>query len=580
MRSLGAVGLQAWLVAALVGVGLAASLAVLLVVLPTLESSVRGNRATREAERLNRELQSPEVVTIVSEVPVVVGAEDLERLATMLRLELGGQVRVVYERGPFLGALAATAPGDAELLRELGREPQPGTAVVGGGRRFVAAASAVQLPSGARARILVAVPVSGVDTDLGIVQQRLIIAVFVVLGLASLAGYLLSRLIGRRISGLAGTAATLAGGDLSARAPELPPREVASLGASLNGMARQLESVVGELTSERDRARGLVASLAEGVLAVSGDGDLLVANAAAQRYLGLPEGRARLDALPAEVMDVVRSGLEGPVESSVEVPLSSGTELEVHLGRLADGGLAVTLRDVTEERGLDRARRDLVANVSHELRTPLAALKGFLELLESDSLDPTTRRQFLDSMSQETERLERLVEEQMQLARLDAGRLPLVREPTDLGQLAREVAGPRRPLAERAGVLLEVRQPGGGPVVVDADVARLEQVLLILLDNALRHTPTGGRVLIGVGRDGQCAAIRVTDDGEGIPDDQQPFVFDRFYRGDTVRSGGRSTGLGLAIARGLVEAHGGTIDVRSAVGRGTTFTILLPGHGA
>ncbi len=576
MKPLRAVGLQAWLVAALVGVGLAASLAVLLVVLPTLESSVRGNRATHAAERLNRELQDAEVAAIVSEVPVAVGAEDLERLATALRLELGGQVRVIYERGPFLRALVATAPGDAELFDQLAREPQPGTAVVGRDRSFVTAAAAVQLPSGARGRILVAVPVSGVDTDLGIVQRRLIIAVFVVLGLASLAGYLLSRLIGRRISGLAGTAATLAGGDLSARAPELPPREVASLGASLNGMARRLEGLVGELTSERDRARGLVASLAEGVLAVSRDGDLLVANAAAQRYLGLPEGRSRLDALPAEMMDVVRSGLDAPVDSPVEVHLPSGAELEVHLGRLDDGGLTVTLRDVTEERRLERARRDLVANVSHELRTPLAALKGFLELLESESLDPGTRRRFLVSMSQETARLERLVEEQMQLARLDAGGLPLVREPTDLGELASEVVGPRGPLAERAGVALEVRCPAGGPVLVDADPARLEQVLLILLDNALRHTPAGGRVLIGVGRDGSGAVLRVSDNGEGIPADEQSFVFDRFYRGDTVRGGGRSTGLGLAIARGLVEAHGGTIDVRSAVGRGSTFTIRLP----
>jgi signal transduction histidine kinase len=218
-------------------------------------------------------------------------------------------------------------------------------------------------------------------------------------------------------------------------------------------------------------------------------------------------------------------------------------------------------------------RRDLVANVSHELKTPIAALKGFLELLEGDRVDPGDRREFIRAMTQETSRLERLVEEQLQLARLDAGAIALELEDVDLGELAGAVVAGRAPLAEREGVTIRVR-PGPRAQVL-ADPARLEQVLLILLDNAVRHTPSGGTVSVTVAIAAGQAAVEVADTGEGIPADDLPFIFDRFYRGDPSREG-RSAGLGLAIARGLVAAHRGSITVASTPGRGSRFTVALP----
>ena len=216
-----------------------------------------------------------------------------------------------------------------------------------------------------------------------------------------------------------------------------------------------------------------------------------------------------------------------------------------------------------------------MANVSHELKTPIAALKGFLELLEGDGVSERHRREFLAAMSQETARLERLVEEQLQLARLDAGALPLERERVDLGELATEVVAPRVPLAAREGVALTARADPGEPVEVDADPARIEQILLILLDNALRHTPPGGTVEVAVGRDGGEATVAVRDTGEGIPPDSQAFVFDRFYRGDASREG-RSAGLGLAIARGLAAAHQGGIGLRVGGRRGEHLHAAAP----
>ena len=205
---------------------------------------------------------------------------------------------------------------------------------------------------------------------------------------------------------------------------------------SINGMAERLQSLVGAITSERDRDRAMIGSLAEGVLAVGPDGTVTVANDAASRYLGLPEedGSARLDALPPAIIDAVLAAPRRGRARRRGAPGDPGRRRRAGAARSPGSARGRTparsSRCATSptQRRLERARRDLVANVSHELKTPIAALKGFLELLEGDGVSERHRREFLAAMSQETARLERLVEEQLQLARLDAGALPLDRE--------------------------------------------------------------------------------------------------------------------------------------------------------
>lgn len=582
----GRVGLQVWLVAAFVLVGAAASLAVLLVVLPTLESSVVAEAADREARAISAALERN------SEIPGAgpsVSVEQVTELTRRVALQTGGVARFTSSGG--LQVRVPAVPGATDLPTEgvLGlegaeaaraptdRPVRPRFEDVGDGRKVFTAVRVTQ--DGEPVGVMeVAVPVQAQAGELGIVRRRVFLAVAAVLLLASLAGYALSRLLGRRITRLATTARQLSSGDLSARAPEAAPREVATLAESLNRMAGRLEDLVADVTGERDRARSLIGSLAEGVLAVDPDGQVTMANAAARRSLGIPaEGLPLpLDALPPGVAGPARRLLDDPSLSQVEdeAVLPGGTEHEVLVGPLAEAGVVVTLRDVTDERRLERARRDLVANVSHELKTPLAALKGFLELLEDDHVSEARRREFLGLMSQEAARLERLVEEQLELARLDAGALRIDVEDVDLGELAAEVVAGRRPLAEPEGVTLSIHLPEA-PVVVAADPARMEQILLILLDNALRHTPAGGRVDVVVRREDADATMAVRDTGEGIPADVQDQVFERFYQADPSREG-RGLGLGLAIARGLARAHGGGIELRSAPGVGSEFTVRLP----
>jgi two-component system sensor histidine kinase ResE len=575
-------GLQGLLIGSLVLVGFLASLAVLLVVLSTLESSIQRDQADRQARELRDQVA---LAGRDSGLDVPLTSDEVEAYARSVRAEIGGEVRVVYRANSFTGPREVSVPGETPVLDLFPDRPFSAGAAFTPDREAIAAEAplyATGLTDTSQVGSLrVAAPVRGLAPELGVVQQRVFIAVVLVLALASITGWGLSRLIGKRAARLARTASQLAGGNLAARAPSGGPQEMQMLADSLNVMAGRLEDLVSDITHERDRATAMIGSLAEGVVAVTVDGDVSVANRAARRFLGVAANAPmRLGDLPEPIAEAARAVLDPATPRTLarEVALPGGPELELAAARISartGGGAVLTLRDVTDARRLERARRDLVANVSHELKTPLAAIKGFQELLEGDGLDAEHRSEFLGLMRGEIARLERLVEEQLQLARLDAGALPLERTAVDLADLAIGTAEPRRVLAERDGVTLTVELGQGGDVVVDADPARIEQILLILLDNALRHTPEGGRVRVIVGREGDMATIAVADSGEGIPPEDQEVVFDRFYRRDASRSR-PGAGLGLAIARGLAEAHGGSIELSSTVGEGSTFTVRVP----
>ncbi len=228
-------------------------------------------------------------------------------------------------------------------------------------------------------------------------------------------------------------------------------------------------------------------------------------------------------------------------------------------------------------RRADQAKTAFVADVTHELRTPLTVIKGTIETLEDGALDDIEGRgPLLASMAAETERLIRLVNDLLVLTRADAGALRLDRRPLDLGELARARCAHLAPLAAQRRVKIWPRAAAGS-LWAWADPDRLAQVCDNLLDNAVRHAPPGSEVIVGVSRDGDDLACAVTDCGPGIPAEHLPLIFERFYRVEPARSRNRGgAGLGLAIARALVQAHGGRIDAQSTPGQGTTITFWLP----
>jgi signal transduction histidine kinase len=587
-RPRGRTGLQTWLIGSFITLGVAASLLMFLVLLPTLEGSVVSGATERTSQT------TVEVLEDLSEVPGsgfgltdAQGDAYVQQLASRVR----GAARYYDIATGWHEGGASAVPGafpedrltpEGELADKSISAVPVRVRVDEGPDNARTVYSAVRVTRGGTVVGIaeVAVPVPSPTAEIGALQRRVLFAVVLVLLLATAAGIVMARILGLRISRVAGTAAQLSAGDLSARAPETSPREVATLAVGLNRMADRVQDLIGAVTGERDRARALVAGRSEGVLLIDPDDQVVVANDAAVAMTGLPQGGGarRTDLGPVLAGLVVRAREAGHPLEDPAVSMPSGDEAAAGAVPLADpaGTVVLTLRDVTQERALARTRRELVANVSHELKTPVAAIRGFLELMEDASMPAEARQEFLGLMNAEAARLQRLVDEQLQLARLDSGGLPLERQHIDLASVVRDAARPRAVLAAREGVDLRVEAPG--PVPMDGDPARLEQVLLILLDNAARHTPAGGVITVTVHAESGDAVMAVADTGEGIRPEAIASVFDRFYRADAARERDdrQGAGLGLAIARGIARAHGGDITVWSEPGRGAVFTVRLP----
>jgi len=397
-----------------------------------------------------------------------------------------------------------------------------------------------------------------------------------------------ARALSAPVQELALTAQRIAAGDLASRATVASRDEIGHLAAAFNVMAEQLRQKLDALTEERTKIEAIVSSMSDAVVATDGAGRLLLLNGAARDLLGLrPDdvGRQAADLLGDHAVwraldRTARRGTDAAEEFTLG---SGGNERLLHLNatplRAVGGrnaGAVAVVRDVTDLRRAERLRRDLIANVSHELRTPLTSIKGFTEtLLAGAWADEQTCRRFLTIIDTEATRLMTLVDDLMALSRLESRAEPMELGPVRLDALLEEAAGRLRPQAAQSRITL--RTSLAGEMIVTADGDRLLQVFTNLIDNAIKFTPEGGTVDVGVKQDGADAVVSVADSGRGIPPDDLPRIFDRFYRVERSRSreaGG--TGLGLAIAKHIVEAHGGGITVTSRPGAGSTFSVALP----
>ncbi len=377
-------------------------------------------------------------------------------------------------------------------------------------------------------------------------------------------------------------------GELSARVPAVAGDEIGALGQAINAMADQLQRRVEELESERNQARAILESMVEGVCALDRDGRLLWLNASAQRLFGVQtphaEGR-RLTELfrQPEVEALIREVLERHAPTSREVQTFTPPEQTIRLQATPCGGgaagpaLVLVAQDVTQMRRLEGMRREFVANVSHELKTPLTSIRGLVETLLNGALDDAANnRRFVTLIDEDATRLAHLIDDLLDLSQIESKAVPLHLQPVDVHALFQEFASRFQRQLTAHRVTLELQIPKDAPRV-KGDSERLHQVFLNLLDNAIKFNRPGGRVTVTVERDGGMLRMAVADTGAGIPESDLPRIFERFYRVDKARSrelGG--TGLGLAIVKHLVELHGGRVDVRSRLGEGSVFTVILP----
>ena len=387
-----------------------------------------------------------------------------------------------------------------------------------------------------------------------------------------------------RVRAIAGASERVGEGDFSVRAPERPDDELGRLGAGINRMARELGMRVESLARERDQGSRVLERMVDGVALIDAHGHILRANSALSTLLsveppesGTPLGEfARLPEL-VKLVESARTS-DGPVESAIRA-WAPGPKLlrstAVRLDRDGDSAIVLIVHDLTEAERVNRMRQDFVANVSHELRTPLTSMLGYAETLLHGGLEDLEHREgFVRIIRDQTERLQALVDDLLSLAELEQPSARLRLGPFDLREAAERELETVRERAQRAGLTLELDAPER--IEVTADRVRLEQVLANLLDNALKYTERGG-ITVSVGGNRTRAWCVVRDTGVGIPEEDQPRIFERFYRVDKARSrelGG--TGLGLSIVKHIVTLHGGEVSVTSAPGRGSTFRFEIP----
>ncbi len=389
----------------------------------------------------------------------------------------------------------------------------------------------------------------------------------------------------RRLRELDRFALAVAGGDLERRLERSAPGVLADTSEAVERMADELRRRIAEATAEKERLQAVLSGMVEGVLVVNAGGRVVLANPRLRQLLSLwgeVAGRPLLEVIRhSGVDDALRAAMQGQelVVREIQLPGIEERVLRVHaVGFPQHGprlGTVAVFHDVSEIRRLESMRRDFVANVSHELRTPLTAIRGFAETLVSGEVPEPDVKTYLGVILRHAERLGNLINDLLELSRIESRKLPLRPGPVAVGRVVAGVLAGLEPQLRLRSLDARLEAAGAPPALADRHA--VEQVLTNLLDNAIKYTEPGGHVVVRVGADDAFVGVEVSDDGIGIPAEDLPRIFERFYRVDKARSrdlGG--TGLGLAIVKHLVGAMGGEISVTSELGRGSTFRFTLP----
>lgn len=377
----------------------------------------------------------------------------------------------------------------------------------------------------------------------------------------------------------------VAKGNFDTKVPILTRDEIGSLAMAFNRMARVLNTNLAALNQEKEQLSRILSSMADGVITLDRRGSIVVTNPPAEQFIQawVFEQNTKSDHsddLPKAIKKLFQQVVALEKEQMAEVDVQ-GRTWAVLMTPLYDEnfvrGAVAVLRDMTEARLHDKLRKDFIANVSHELRTPISMLQGYSEAIIDDIAgSEEEKKELAQIIYDESLRMGRLVNELLDLARMEAGYIQLNIEPINIREFARRVLRKFQGVAKDHNIELKAEIAEiETDIMVDAD--RIEQVLTNLIDNALRHTSVNGSVTLVVAplRDG--IKIDIRDTGSGIPKEDIPFVFERFYKADKARTRGRAgTGLGLAIVRNIVEAHNGHISVHSKLGEGTTFSFFIP----
>ncbi len=514
------------------------------------------------------------------------------------------RVSLIAPDGQVLADSERTPEGVAAMENHAGR-PEIRAALAGGTGRDVRRSAtlgapliyvAVPVTDGGRivAVLRLAAPVEAATPAYEALRAVMLAGGAVALVLALAIGLFVAGRVTRPVVEMQGVARQMSEGNFEVRASVRSPDEIGTLGRSLNAMAGRLREKIGDLEREQAKATAILDAMVEGVIAIDDHDHIMLMNERARGIFGL--GRAPVEGRP--LLEVVRNvdlhdllggsrvTADGTVVSrEIKLREPSDRVLQVHAVplRFTGGvrGAVMVLHDITELRRLEHVRTEFVANVSHEIRTPLTAIRGYLETLLDGALEEREHaRKFLEIVFRHTERLGRLTDDLTDLSNIELGRISLRIEPTRVADVAESALAIIQPRAGAGQVTVETALPTDLPDVL-ADRDRLAQILINLVDNAVKYTPRDGRVWVeGRRTEAGMIELAVRDTGVGVPKSDLPRLTERFYRVDKARSrelGG--TGLGLAIVKHLVMAHGGELSIESQLWKGTVVRFTLPAAG-
>jgi two-component system, OmpR family, phosphate regulon sensor histidine kinase PhoR len=555
-------------------------LAVVLVLSFGVEAALRGPLIDQARQELLRELGLA--------VELYDGRPDAhpDSLARQLGRITGHRVTVVAPDGTVLGDSGVEPERVAELENH-GRRPEvveARSAGRGSAVRHSASVDAELVYAAARTDrgevVRFAVGIRQIDDAVARVRRRILQVGVVALLLAALLSLGFSTAVTRPLRRMQGIAGAMARGDLTRRVRLDRSDELGELGDAMDALADELQGRLAQLEDEREEMRALIDSMSEGVLAVAPDGTVRRANPAARRIFGLEEDFQ--EAPPEEVarqrdfLNLVRRAAAGEPIPPTEL-VQDGEHILATAEPLPRGGAVLVFLDISELRRLEGVRRDFVANVSHELKTPLTVIRGHSETLLDEQLPSELRLKFAEAVRANADRLQAIVDDLLDLSRIESGGWKPQPETLEVEAAAREAWQGFAPEAEARTIDFEV-SVSPAELRIWADPGAVRQVLSNLFSNALRYTPDGGRITVAarVRRPGWIQ-VEVTDTGSGIPARHLDRIFERFYRVDAARSRAEGgTGLGLAIVRHLVEAHGGKVEAESEVDVGTTIRCAFP----
>lgn len=522
---------------------------------------------------------------------------DAQTIARSIAGEIRARVTIIMADGTVAGDSDVKPSELAELENHLYR-PEVQDALKTGQGHSVRHSSTIRtsmlyvaLPfstaSGEHGILRLALPLTAVETARASIRTVLGASLAVSLGIALLLSYILSSVTSRSLRNMTAIAARIGSGEFNRRIPVTTRDEVGELARVMNDMTARIENHLGMISEEKNRLDTILRGMGEGLMVSDAAGNITLVN---QAFLDLfaiteeVEGRpiieiSRHPGLHDAFNRIIATKNERQEEMELR-PVQDKTVLTHWVPLVKNGelqGVVAVFHDISDIKKLENIRRDFVANVSHELRTPVTVIKGYAETLLAGVLenDPERARRFIEIILTHSERLADLIGDLLTLSQLESGNLGLEKIKVNIERAVSHAAGLLEPKAASKEITINLSEVKNLPPVL-ADPARLEQVLINLLDNAIKYSPKGGSITVSGVDCGEMVKIRVRDTGIGIPPKDLPRIFERFYRVDTARSreeGG--TGLGLSIVKHIVQLHGGSVSVENEQSKGSTFWFTL-----